>query len=700
MEDIPFSSLEATTVRQIYGHPPFEQHPRREILSVRGNYVAGSIASQLRKERLANKNYFHNLSIMLSLPLELVFEIFEHLHPIDLYNLIRSSKSFRNLLLNRRSSPLWSTVFERHPDVPRCPPGLSFPKWVSLLFGPPTCDNCAHPEAMVDFTFFERLCNACFDDYRYDEDSPVLDKYEKKTEILKLVRASYHDGGMLPPQLIYRLYYSKHEVNEMNNRIEHFQSAIKAGVPNATWLYQKFKADTAASVREAVMVAKTCNGWCLKVYDDIDRHYDELVQLWQTRLAALGYHSKDIERAKWDMGSSLRVLRVTKLTKKVFKRLLPDIRVILLEFKEKRLVQERAARRGKVIGFYEAYRKSTDPAEWKYFPEIEAIYRIGQISDYIYSELQDDIFPEQAAKESIRLYVNKRKEYARYHLSRIMHEQYPSTTLISFDNDPLSLAAAIFECPRKHIFIGWEDAWRHFNCIVPDNADFVVEEVHPVHSPTYSSAGYGAVKYLLGLLGPDPRTTLASNLETLKARFLCMIPNCPEYGYHFSRRAVLTLKECLIHMKHEHHTPQSFALLSDEATTSVSFFESQAPIAPAFRYSWSCRLCPAHFKRRLPRSDVVKHVRDSHSVGRPVENTDFFYCHWRDFHERKPFYLQLNASYQCNRCPETRKLRLWPLENLTSHLKDKHGVGRPVPGVHWIEISLMKDKDLPLPFKS
>jgi hypothetical protein len=106
-------------------------------------------------------------------------QIFEHLHPIDLYNLIRTSKAFRSLLLRRQATAVWRETFSRHPDIPSCPPDLSLPKWASLLFGPTTCDvslekssvgflnpiliiqDCGFTEAMPDFSFRKRKCNHC-----------------------------------------------------------------------------------------------------------------------------------------------------------------------------------------------------------------------------------------------------------------------------------------------------------------------------------------------------------------------------------------------------------------------------------------------------------------------------------------------------------------------------------------------------------
>ncbi|KIM46546.1 hypothetical protein M413DRAFT_317794 [Hebeloma cylindrosporum] len=107
---------------------------------VRGNYVAGYILRDLRIQSRKNAQIYPELCFILDLPPELVFEIFGHLHPIDLYNLIRTSKGFRSLLLGPQARAVWRETFSRHPDIPSCPPDLSLPKWASLLFGPSTCD--------------------------------------------------------------------------------------------------------------------------------------------------------------------------------------------------------------------------------------------------------------------------------------------------------------------------------------------------------------------------------------------------------------------------------------------------------------------------------------------------------------------------------------------------------------------------------
>ena len=67
-------------------------------------------------------------------------QIFECLHPVDLYHLIQSSRTFRSIILNRRYRGVWTSVFREHKELPSCPKGISEPQWSSLLFGPDTCD--------------------------------------------------------------------------------------------------------------------------------------------------------------------------------------------------------------------------------------------------------------------------------------------------------------------------------------------------------------------------------------------------------------------------------------------------------------------------------------------------------------------------------------------------------------------------------
>lgn len=58
------------------------------------------------------------------------------MHPRDLLNLARTSKSFRAFLLSRDSAPFWKTARKQVEGLPDCPPFLSEPQYANLLFFP------------------------------------------------------------------------------------------------------------------------------------------------------------------------------------------------------------------------------------------------------------------------------------------------------------------------------------------------------------------------------------------------------------------------------------------------------------------------------------------------------------------------------------------------------------------------------------
>jgi len=108
-----------------------------------------------------------------------IVKIFERLHPIELYNLIRTTKSIRKLLLNQEAWSIWHRSYAKHKEVPSCPSDTSYPRWTTLLFGPDDCDvsclctfddleteeniyqKCGANYAMPDFAFRAHFCESC-----------------------------------------------------------------------------------------------------------------------------------------------------------------------------------------------------------------------------------------------------------------------------------------------------------------------------------------------------------------------------------------------------------------------------------------------------------------------------------------------------------------------------------------------------------
>ncbi|RXW18582.1 hypothetical protein EST38_g7278 [Candolleomyces aberdarensis] len=90
----------------------------------------------MRRPRRSGK-----LATFVNMPLDVLHEIFGHLHPYDLLRLTRTTKDFRRILLHRSSLSTWKATFEDVPNLPECPPEMSEPAWANLAFSP-HCHFC------------------------------------------------------------------------------------------------------------------------------------------------------------------------------------------------------------------------------------------------------------------------------------------------------------------------------------------------------------------------------------------------------------------------------------------------------------------------------------------------------------------------------------------------------------------------------
>ncbi|KAH6872033.1 hypothetical protein BKA70DRAFT_294738 [Coprinopsis sp. MPI-PUGE-AT-0042] len=97
------------------------------------------------------------------MPLDLLFEIFSKLHPLDLLTLARTAKSLRAVLLDRSAGSLWKESLEHHvPGLPTCPDDVSEPAWVDLALGK-TCQKCCRNVANQTLVWEARVryCSRC-----------------------------------------------------------------------------------------------------------------------------------------------------------------------------------------------------------------------------------------------------------------------------------------------------------------------------------------------------------------------------------------------------------------------------------------------------------------------------------------------------------------------------------------------------------
>ncbi|KAF8961097.1 hypothetical protein BDZ97DRAFT_1256869 [Flammula alnicola] len=356
--------------------------------------------------------------------------------------------------------------------------------------------------------------------------------------------------------------------------------------------------------------------------------------------------------------------------------------------KLKRLVDERRQRienrKKESRTFYDAVRRQLDATTWKQLPCTERIYQITVLSDYINSDNPSEEFPADTAAADIGKLLDSWRTYGKKALFHIMSEHQEPQEAEGFQESDLHLATAVFTCPFhgpnstdaevSFGLIGWDDAALHLECNLPwpfhhlCNGDLYFKAKF-----RFNPNGQHTAQHLLKLMGLNPNTTLASSLDDSSARFACM--TCPlERKRRVEGRYVMTFKECVSHaIICSDHQPESFMILTEEATKSVIFHEDISEIRSA--HSWCCKHCPEHFNNLVPRQAAVAHVKETHSISSPVEKVDFFYQQSRERLVRRQFFVgsDFPPCYRCNKCPEARKLRLWTWQTLLAHLTGNPG---------------------------
>ncbi|KZT22642.1 hypothetical protein NEOLEDRAFT_635186 [Neolentinus lepideus HHB14362 ss-1] len=101
------------------------------------------------------------LTMLLAMPMDILFEIFAHLHPLDLLHVARTSKGLRRILLAPSSTSVWKDSLSADADLPECPLDLSYPGWAHLVYDP-FCHRCSVARVKnPDWKLRVRLCTPC-----------------------------------------------------------------------------------------------------------------------------------------------------------------------------------------------------------------------------------------------------------------------------------------------------------------------------------------------------------------------------------------------------------------------------------------------------------------------------------------------------------------------------------------------------------
>ncbi|KDR80012.1 hypothetical protein GALMADRAFT_242213 [Galerina marginata CBS 339.88] len=105
------------------------------------------------------------LKQLIEMPLDLLFEIFGRLEPLDLLHLTRTTKDLRALLMNRSSTSIWKQSRSNIPGMPDCPSDLSEAQYAHFMFGK-SCHFCHRNLSNLRIVCSARLrtCTKCLEE--------------------------------------------------------------------------------------------------------------------------------------------------------------------------------------------------------------------------------------------------------------------------------------------------------------------------------------------------------------------------------------------------------------------------------------------------------------------------------------------------------------------------------------------------------
>ncbi|PPR05910.1 hypothetical protein CVT26_008802 [Gymnopilus dilepis] len=658
---LPFDDLDANEVQELMCSIIFSSNDTSPV--ARYNYISALTKERLRKSsvKIIRKD---GTGVVPEFPLEIVLQIIEYLHPLDLYHLTQTTKYFRLILLTRRLSGMaWEAAFQRwYRSIPQCPPTMSLPSWASLLFGPATCDvgicyfayfvywcscrllrlqHCLQRQAMPDFAPCQRICSVC--------EIKIIEEY---TVIWKAFEMKYpSEGEDLYKILQYSLksdgtkYHHRRVENRGNYIINDlpikigqaslYLEAIKLGNSGAMEEYKAFLLKCEDENRQMRRFVDICRDWCSAVYHCcwdvfVQNRRNSFIKLARKFLIRMGHQQQDL---LWvDFYTYLMTYfekkRRARFSKKELHSNLSGLEALANSAKEERLNRERAALsmslRKRVTSFYyDLVQRSVPPERWDYIPQGDRhIFDLPAVVRYTDTDYgQESNAPDLAVTDIdvvILDFTEALMVKTRQRLLHVLKMSHPSALLWEDDCgdkiEKLDLATAVFthpdpirSCcpwPVPEILFGYEEAVRHGSCAsIPLFRGGTTTCDSEADNLGFNKDAYDTVVLLLRLLKLDPHTTLARDLDSLNKRFVCIY--CPEsWG-----RYTMDWRQCVFHTCYysKDKLPR-FALLTVEATESVLVQENDKYHVDRNRVNWSCKHCTEHFFSPVTRKQARKHI--------------------------------------------------------------------------------------------
>ncbi|KAJ7657980.1 hypothetical protein B0H17DRAFT_1097534 [Mycena rosella] len=348
-----------------------ESSTARRPTKKRKSDTAPSAASAPKRARTSKKG---RLAGLLDISLDVVFEIFGNLQPLDLLRLSRTSKEFRRLLMHRSSVTIWRSSLNNVPNLPPCAPGMTEPQWASLVFDA-TCHICQKIARKVDWGLFIRICNKCAKQHLDTQFRPL-----ESVDMASLLNIIPTRSDPMKP---YNRVYLRQALTDIRVKYNAIQDSEEQ---------KKFVEDRKELVKSLEEHTALCETWSESVAENRSTELADLKEERYTaiiaKLTALGWGTElDSMLPSDSLKSHKLVKQPNVLTERTWKTIKPEMLNYMQQMKAKRLAREHAAlvveRRAIATKVLRTFKRSQLPwtdimpgaADFCDFPEIKTVLK-------------------------------------------------------------------------------------------------------------------------------------------------------------------------------------------------------------------------------------------------------------------------------------------------------------------------------------
>ncbi|KAF9477133.1 hypothetical protein BDN70DRAFT_881554 [Pholiota conissans] len=604
-----------------------------------------AVASTTRKRTVASfstqRKSKKSLSLLPTMPFDVLFEILGQLTAKDLLNVSRTNKLFHETLTSSGAKMVWNHALQGQ-AMPKCPRDLTGTRWTTLLVGS-VCEGCGTRNCRrVDFYIRHRICRHCTKSHLLSK-SKVQECFPDYDEIILGLIPYTPRGGLADVNEISGRFYWKSDVEHIIAVYNKRKIVSESGDVKAL---DDFLNQRMALVLEICTNVDKCEAWLAKAASERLKENTECrnnrYQAIRSKFLELGYDDDDIERIE----DHKECKQKTALTEKIWKRIRPKLEESVKERREARIqhltIENSNKRRYLFIKCYEEYQLSIPASQWKYLPHvieligkdpfkavIESPYNVS-ITEADFAPLMLQI-PQMTAEICDELKAGL--------IEQLAHSAGPSCTISS---NCLELAKSVFRCCGDCVadicVIGTDSILSH-NC-----GDYTFQKgyrlfnAHSTRRFLLHPEGISIAKSLVLCAGLDPKTALASDMDVKDLRFACASGRCATGGpLGYSWRSAI------FHWLREHRPVVFYS--EEEGVVNRTFSKTWRLLSSAEadvvkqneendekwgRAEWQCSRCSFALKNEtsgkgMYRKDVVQHVQTVHSIASPSVPDDLFY---------------------------------------------------------------------------